>query len=170
MKILITGVAGTGKTTMSKALKERGILAMDFSDIKGLCFWRDKKTKEKIEYYKPIENAEFFDIHERICDTKQLKEVLDQHQDIVITGVAAGNQTEYLSLFDTVFLLQCSAETFLHRMRTRDAIFGKTKAEQDLVVEWQKTFDPLLLSHGAIPINTEGSLETVVDKVIAQIK
>ena len=48
MKILITGICGTGKSTISKALNDRGILSIDFSDIRGMCYWKDLKTNEKL--------------------------------------------------------------------------------------------------------------------------
>ena len=168
MKILITGVAGTGKSTMSKNLKEKGFFAMDFSEVQGMCFWQDKNTKEKVDW-SPIQSREWFTNKERICDLEKLKEVLSQHKDIIMSGVASGNQTAYLPFFDKVILLQCNPETFVYRMQTRTAPYGKTKAEQEEVIEWQKEFDPLILSYGAIPISTEGELNKTIDKVIAQI-
>lgn len=168
MKILITGVTGTGKSTISQALKDRNIFSVDFSEIPDLCVWRNKQTKDKVDYF-PINDKIFFDLNERICDVKMLKEVLDKYEDIVVTGITKGNQTEYLSLFDKVILLQCSPETIIHRLETRTAPFGKTKVEQDFAMDWQKNFDPLLLSYGAMPINTEGNLDAVVNEIIEQI-
>ena len=169
MKILITGVAGTGKSAISKALNEKGITSIDFSDVPNLCFWRDKTTKKKIEY-SPVNDIKWLDSHERICDLKKLKEILVQHKDLVVTGIANGNQTEYFNLFDKILFLQCSPETLIHRMQTRKTLWGKTKAERDYTIKWQKDFDLQCLSNGLIPINTEGTLENVMDKVIAQIQ
>jgi len=168
MKILITGICGTGKSTISKALKDRGILSVDFSDVRGMCYWKDLKTEERVSY-SPIESLGWFKNKSYFCDLTKLKEVLNQHESVVITGVASGSTMEYLPLFDKVILLQCSPEVFTHRMRTRTALYGKTKAEQEDAIKWQKEFDPLLLSHGAIPVNTEGEISDVVDKIVAQI-
>lgn len=169
MKILITGVAGTGKSTISKELIERGIPSIDFSDVPDLCYWRDKITKEKIEY-SPVNETEWLDSHERICDTKKLKEVLDQHKDLVVTGIANGNQTEYFGLFDKVLLLQCSPETLIHRMKTRETLWGKTKAEQDYTIKWQNVFDLQCLTNNVTSVNTEGTLDTTMDTILAQIQ
>ena len=163
MKVFITGVAGTGKSTISKELNKRGVFSIDFSDHPEFRYWRDRTTKQKVEYAAANDKT-WFDRNESVCDFDKLKEVLDQHENIVITGVATG--TEHLSLFDKVLLLQSSPETIIHRLETRDRVFGKTKAEQDHVLEWQKEFDPELLAHGAISINTEESLSVVVDKVL----
>ena len=72
MKILITGVPGTGKSTISKTLNERGITSIDFSDVPDLCCWCNKITKEKIKY-SPVKDIKWLDKHERICDLEKLK-------------------------------------------------------------------------------------------------
>lgn len=169
MKILITGVAGTGKSTISKELQKRGINSIDFSDIPDLCSWRDKITKQEVKYSLPVEDGKWFDSNERICNLNKLKDILDKYEDIIITGIASGNQTEYLKFFDKVLLLQCSPETFINRMKSRIPIFGKTDAERNFVVDWQKELDPILLSYGAVPINTEGTIDSVMGKIIIEI-
>ncbi len=171
MKTLITGVAGTGKSTIAKALNERGIFAVDFSDVKGMCFWQDANTGERVEY-SPVHSREWFNDKKRICDIEILKEILSQKEDVVMAGVASGNADEYLPLFDTVILLQCNPQDNVKRLETRDnpSGYGKTKTEQDDNIEWQKKFDPQLLSYGAIPVSTDGELDSVVDEIITIIK
>lgn len=168
-KYFITGVAGTGKTTISLALKERGITVFDFASVPGLCYWRDKITKEKSEY-SPNRDKNWLDTHERICDPEGLKTLLDnQKSTVVITGVASGNQEELLGLFDKVFLLQCDPETLLKRFRTREtSVFAKGLDEQNATLEWQKKFDPHYLALGAIPIRTEGAINDVIKHLISQ--
>ncbi|MFA6601526.1 MAG: AAA family ATPase [Candidatus Paceibacterota bacterium] len=171
MKVLITGIAGTGKSTIVKALNDRGIESVDLHDIPGLCFWQDKATKRKVEYT-PVHSRDWFETVNRLCDIDRLKVMLNQKQDIVMAGTAGDNQQEYLPLFDKVILLQCSPAELIHRMqsRTNKSGYGKSKAEQDDNIEWQKEFDPQVLSYGAVPINTERGLDEVVDEIIQIIK
>lgn len=171
MKTLITGIAGTGKSTIVKALNEKGVFAIDLHDIPDMFFWQDRKTKEKVTYV-PAQSREWFDTVDRLCDIDRLKEILNQHDNIVVAGTASGNQAEYLSLFEKIILLQCDSKTLTHRLQTRTnkSGFGKTKAEQEDNVEWQKEFDPFVLSRNAIPVNTEVNLDDVVDKIIGVIK
>jgi len=49
MKILVTGIAGTGKTSLIRALGEQGYLVIDLDDS-GLCDWIHKETGEIAEY------------------------------------------------------------------------------------------------------------------------
>lgn len=172
MKILLTGIAGTGKSTIISAINKRGIFSLDLHDIQGLFFWQDKETKEKVEYA-PVESREWFDTVDRLCDIPKLKEILSQHEDIVVAGtISASSQEEFLSLFDKIILLQTNPQTLVNRMQTRinKSGYGKTKAEQDDNTEWQKEFDPKILSYGAIPVSTEGELNDVVDKITVLIK
>ncbi|HEY4496804.1 MAG TPA: AAA family ATPase [Candidatus Paceibacterota bacterium] len=168
MKILITGLPGTGKSTISKALREKGVLSIDFSDVSGMCFWQNKETKEKLKY-SPIQTREWFEFNERICDLEKLKEMLNQHENIIMTGLAMGNQKEYLPLFDKVILLRCSPNVIVYRMQTRVAPYGKTKTERDEAIGKQKEFDDLILSCGAIPINNDGPISAVIDNIISKL-
>ena len=171
MKTLITGIAGTGKSTIVKALNENGIVSTDLHDVPGLMFWRNKTTKEKVAYA-PTHSHDWFDTVERVCDIEKLKEILNEREDVIVAGTAGDNQIDYFPLFDKILLLRCSPETLIRRMETRTnkSGYGKTKTEQEDNIEWQKEFDPFVLSHGAIPINTEGDLNDVADRIIAIIK
>jgi broad-specificity NMP kinase len=172
MKILITGIAGTGKSTIVKALNEKGIVSLDLHDVPDLFFWQDKNTKQEVEY-SPVQPREWFDTVDRLCDIDRLKKLLGQYQNVVMAGTTSGsNQKEFLSFFDKIVLLQADSQTLVHRMQTRTnkSGYGKTKAEQDDNIEWQKEFDPLLLSEGAIPVSTEGNIDDVVDRIIALIR
>ncbi len=169
MKMLLTGIAGTGKSTIVKALQERGIPAQDLHDVPGLFFWCDKKTKEKVKYV-PTDSREWFETVDRLCDMDQLKELLGQHEDIIVAGTASGSQGDYIPLFDKVILLQARPETLIHRMQTRTnkSGYGKTKAEQDDNIEWQKEFDPTVISYGALCVSTEGNINDVVDTIVKE--
>jgi len=154
---------------MGKKLHELGMTTVDFRNIAGLCHWQHKVTKEAADYYHG-RDREWFDTHERVCDSEVLKKLLDQHDDIVVTGSISGNMDNLLPLFDKVVLLQCSPEKIIQRLETRDGTtFGKNEVEKGYVLDWQKWFDSRLISQGAIPVSTEGSIETVVDAIHTKV-
>lgn len=166
MKTLLTGIAGTGKSTIAKALAAKGIRAIDLHDVPDLFFWQDKKTKEKVEYT-PVHDKEWFNTVDRVCNIEKLKKMFDQY-DVMAGSTNGGNQKEFLALFDKIILLQADAETLVHRMQTRTnkSGYGKTQAEQEDNIEWQKEYDPMLISLGAIPVSTKGNLSEVVNRII----
>jgi len=171
MKLLLTGVAGTGKSTITKELQKGGLNAIDLHGMPGLFFWQDKITKQKTEYM-PGRPREWFNSVERFCDIDKLKEILSRQENIIVAGTAGGNQLEFFPLFDKVVLLQCSPETIIQRLnsRTNKSGFGKAKSEQEDTIEWQKEFEPAVLAYGAIPVSTEGEIEKVVKKIITLYK
>ena len=47
----ITGVSGTGKTTVCEELTKRGFFAIDQdSKMYGLCSWKHNETKETAQF------------------------------------------------------------------------------------------------------------------------
>ena len=169
MKIYITGISGTGKTTISKELKKRGIDSFDIDSLLGFCFWRNKKTGEGAQY-KPGIGKRWINAHEWVCDLKKLKGFIKKHKEnVVVVGITA-NQNDYLGLFDKVFLLYCSEKTLIHRLKTRKSNeFAKDSAELEQVLSWYKDFQEKTIKQGAIPIDTEGNILDVVDRVISKI-
>ena len=82
------------------------------------------------------------------------------------------NSFGFLSLFDKIILLQANPETIVHRMATRinKSGYGKNKLEQENNLEWRKRFDSEILLMGGIPVNTEGNIDEVTDRIITIIK
>lgn len=170
MKVLITGVSGTGKSTVAKILNERGVAAVDLHDVPSLFYWQDKKTGARVEYT-PDHPEGWFDTVDRRCDFGKLEEILNRSDDVIVAGSDDGSdKKEFFALFDKVLLLQASPEVLVRRMETRTnkSGYGKTKEEQDDNIAWQKKFDPALLAQGAIPINTDRPIDKVVKDILKQ--
>lgn len=169
-KFYITGVSGTGKTTMTKELNQRGILAID-QDSKefGLCSWKHNETMQDARFEYGIGN-EFLESNDWYCDIEKLKKILDDNKEISFVCGVSANQNEYLDIFDKVFLLQCSPEELVKRINKReDHQFGKHQSEKDHILNYYKDFEEDLIKKGAIPINAEGSVDSVVNAIISNI-
>lgn len=166
----ITGVSGTGKTTITKELNKRGILAID-QDSKeyGLCSWKHNKTMEDARFEYGI-GKEFLEANDWYCNIEKLKKILSENERIsFICGVAA-NQDEYLNLFDKVFLLQCSPEMLVKRIDGReDHQFGKHPSEKEHILNWFVEFEKDLINRGAIVINSDNPINFVVDEILKNI-
>lgn len=169
-KIFITGVSGTGKTTLSEELKKQGFHAISIDEVKGLCSWRNKETNEKITR-KVTSNKEFTNTHKWVCDIDKLKELIEIDSEIVFILGMPSNREEIALMCDKVFLLQCKPETFLHRLNTRtNNTFGKDVSIQQHMLQWYEGFEKELLDKGAIPIDTDRPVDQIAFEVIEKAK
>lgn len=167
-KIYITGISGTGKTTVHEELKKKGLHSISLDETDGLCCWVNKETGEKIERKIDL-NKDFTSKHDWICDTEYLKKLLAKDTDWVFVLGMPSNQDDFLDMFDKILLLQCKSETFLHRLTHRtNNEFGKDKSLQETILGWYQEFENKMLAKGAISIDTEKPIAEVVEDVLKQ--
>ncbi len=170
-KIYITGVSGTGKTTIAHELEKKGYLVVSIDEVPNLCSWTHKKTGEKHGGKDTPLTKQFVDEHDWICDVEYLSKLLNKDSDVAFVLGMAGNQNEFLSSFDEILLLECSPEIFSARIDARaDNDFGKDPEIKDQILNRYKSYAEEMLSKGAVSINTDRPIETVVEDVIAQSK
>ncbi len=167
----ITGISGTGKTSIAIELKNRGMYAIDQdSRVFGLCNWRNNKTKDLVKFEYGI-GKEFLEENDWYCDIDKLKTLLNNGPDLVFVCGVTANQDEYFNLFDKVFLLQCPPEIFLKRLDDReDNKFGKHSSEKEHILGLYKNFEDNLINKGAIIINSNNPIDVVVDDILNSIK
>ena len=163
----ITGIAGTGKSAVGAEFKKLGYEVYDIDAVESLCHWQHKETGIEAKYNTGV-GKEWLEAHDWICDEEKLRELLARNpeKDTIVVGIAY-NQDKFISLFNKVFLLYCSPETFIKRIGTRSDgnNFGKDKSEQEQLLEWYQDFQQRMENLGAIPINTEIPLEGVVENI-----
>ena len=166
MKIYITGVSGTGKTTLAKELNKKGIATYSIDEVDGLCYWVNK-TDGHIVNYEATLNKEFIDSHKWVCDVEQLKKLINTADPIIILGLAE-NQEEFINLFNKVLLLQCPPEVFLQRiMERKDNDFGKDPSAQEFIKSSYQEFETKLLEHGAISIDANRPINDVLQSILS---
>lgn len=168
-KIYITGISGTGKTTIAKELEQRGFYTISIDEVPNLCVWIHKETKEKVNYEAEL-NKEFIDAHDWVCDVEYLNELIKKGTSPIFVLGLASNQKDFIHIFDKTLLLQCSPETFISRIENRtDNDFGKDKTAQEVILSWYQNFENTMLEKGAISIDVEKPLNEVIENIIKQI-
>ncbi len=166
--IYVTGVSGTGKSAVSRVLKNRGYEVYSIDEVSNLCCWINRNDGKRVDY-EAVLNEEFIDTHAWVCDIEKMKQILQNRQGIIVLGIAE-NQNEYISLFNKVILLQCRPEIFIKRIESRvDNDFGKDKEVQRHLLATYKSFENDLLTRNAVVINTEVSIDDVADQIISEM-
>jgi dephospho-CoA kinase len=169
MKIYITGISGTGKTTITKELNKKGIKAYDLDEVPNLCNWFNRKTGKIVDCEVKLDRP-FIESHKWVCDIELLKQLTNNDELVVILG-NADNREEVSLLFDKIILLQCSPEVFLQRIKQRDNNdFGQDKSAQEYLLDTYEEFQNYFIKEGAIPINAEEELSKVSDNIISEIR
>jgi thymidylate kinase len=164
-KIYITGISGTGKTTITNALQKKGVTAYSIDEVPGLCTWVNKQDGSTVDY-EAVLDLPFIQSHAWMCDLPKLQELLNSSDVVAVAGLAE-NQAEMLPLFNTIILLQCRPEVVIPRILQRtDNTFGHDEGAQKHIRTTYKAFEHSMLEHGAIPVNAEASIEKVVDEIL----
>ncbi|MFA6301355.1 MAG: AAA family ATPase [Candidatus Paceibacterota bacterium] len=165
----ITGMPGTGKSSVVKKLVKKGIFSIDADSVNGLTYWIDKRTKEK-SAWNPGMSEGWYKKHQYVCDKEKLNNLIKNNPEktIAVAGLF-NNRSELWGLFDKVFLLRCPEDIFIKRLIERDNHnFGKHILDQENVLSWYKNFEKELQEEGAIPVDAERSMEDVVGEIFSK--
>jgi len=167
MKILITGIAGTGKSTIITELAQKGHQIIDL-DTSGTCVWVNKKTGEET-FYQEGAGSEWIEEHRWQVVTSRLVNLMSsfsQDKDIYVSGKVARKQlNEMVEIFDVIYLLKPHDLIIDERLSTRTSNvnnFAKTKEEREVITKNRDKFEKACLEVGAIPLDNQGSLEEVI--------
>jgi len=169
MKYLITGVAGTGKSTLAKELRRRGYAAYDTEE--GFSYYTDKRTGERCAYPKEP-SQEWYDTHERVFDEKVLMNLMKKHADetLFICSITA-NQAKFYPQFNKIFLLTAPDDTISYRLGTRtNNYFGRHPLDLQRVIGRHQQFDDELKALGAVVIDSTQPIEAVAEEILKQTK
>jgi shikimate kinase len=157
----ITGPSGSGKTYFSERLHELGYPAFDADKFDNLGNHVDEQGN--IVEYNHEGGLDWFQKHQWTWDAKVLKEILSQHERIIIFGGAV-NEEETATLFDRVFYLHLDLESILKNLRSSERTnpYGQTEVQQQVAAAKIEEF----YSHppaGWIPLYSRDPLELVTE-------
>lgn len=139
MKVLLTGIAGTGKTTVLAELQKRGYVVIDL-DATGMCRWANTVTGELTEYGPDGRDRKWLNEHEWRCDTGILKKLLScmrEDKDVFVAGFI-DNIEDVVQEFDKIFMLVAADAAVKERLSARtNSHFGKKEDEQEAILGWK---------------------------------
>ena len=167
-KILITGIAGSGKTSVSRQLRDIGKEAHDIEDTEGMFKMFRKGTREIFDDYdnadpEKIKNSEW------ICDVDMLKKVLnDQKSDIAFYCGVASNMDDLIPLFDKMIVLRANPETVHKRLSNREGTedIGNTEESRQTVLGWKDWWEDEMSDRGGVFVDANGSSADIAEKIL----
>ena len=145
-RVLLTGMSGTGKSSVIHALAARGYKAIDADE--GWC--------------------------EPLPDGRQrwredaIEQLLDTHDaGVMFIAGCEENQVRFHPRFDLIILLSAPAEVLVGRLASRaNNPFGKSPAELERVLDDLRAVEPLLRRAADHEIRTTMPLSDVVTEVL----
>lgn len=156
-RILVTGMSGTGKSTVIGELAVRGYKAVD-ADCDAFSEWVAVIDDAGVAG-SPVEMDQDWVWRE---DRIQALLSTDDADVLFLSGCAA-NMGKFLPQFDHVVLLHAPAPVIVERLGTRtNNPYGKHPDEVARVLGLLKTVEPMLRRVAGHEIDTSGCLEEVI--------
>jgi broad-specificity NMP kinase len=151
-RVLITGMSGTGKSSLLDELAARGYRTVDtdygdyFELIDGERLWREDRISALL-------SAE-----------------PDDAAGVLFVQGTTRNQVIFYPRFDDIVLLSAPADVLAQRLTTRDTNpYGKDPAELAEALGYVQTVEPLLRAAATIEVITTVPVARVADLVLEHV-
>ncbi len=139
-RVLVTGMAGVGKSTILDELHRRGYLTVD-TDYDG---WQ---------------------LPDGTWDEPRMHRLLVQHPDVIVSGTVE-NQGRFYVRFDHVVLVSAPLDILLTRVSTRtNNPYGKTAEDRAKIAGYVETVEPLLRRRATLELDGTQPLSELADTI-----
>jgi gluconate kinase len=170
MNVLITGVAGSGKSTIAAELTKRSYTAYNTDSIKGLCAWVELATGKPNPNFERNSAKDWADKFDWLWNEDRLHQLLnDSGTKTIFFCGSSGNQDRLYSLFDKIFLLEVDDQLIRERILNshREHDYGRKPGELDLILSYYKNFQNKAISAGAIDMDARKPVDEIVNKTLS---
>ncbi len=158
MRILITGMSGTGKSTVVAELARRGHRAIDLDDNQWSAWMPADGDPTGANPG-----------HDWLWREDRVDRLLADAGDApLFVGGCASNMGRFIGRFDRIVLLTAPVDTLLQRLASRQTNpYGKRPEEVARILENRRLFEPRLRRAATHEIDTATPLDLVIDRIRA---
>jgi len=166
----ISGISGSGKTTVARKLVQLGEVALDSKIQKGLFHFADKYGNQPNDYQP--NNSDWMEKYHWVLNKSMFDDLLKQNASarrVFLCG-GADDLIQYWTRGEKVFLLKVDGKTMLKRLQeeSRDNNFGKDKQTQAKLLERLNRYQNKMIHLGAISIDAKKSIDEIVQNILNQ--
>lgn len=173
--IYITGMSGSGKSTILRELASLGYETHGVDEL-GYADWVDRKTGEIIPFPEDEQSVTVHDWYKKhrwvlsVDRISQLKHQVDTDDKLVFLGGIAEGEENVWQYFDKVFLLKIDEQTINERITNRtDNDFGKAPEEMTEIMSVLHVYQAKCEKLGAIVVDSTKPIKTVVENIIKNL-
>jgi adenylate kinase family enzyme len=167
---LITGLPGSGKSTVCSELKSRGYTAYD-GDEDHLAEWYNNKTEALVKVTIDECTPEFLRHHSRDISREIIKELAAKagNEPVFLCGDPE-NEEELQDLFTKIFALVVDEGTLKYRLATRtNNPWGKLPHELEYSFAFREKWHSICRKFSYIMIDATRPTKHVVDQILEQV-
>jgi shikimate kinase len=139
-RVLLTGMSGSGKSTVLDELRRRGHLAID-TDHDG---WQ---------------------LADGTWDAPRMTTLLAEHRDLIVSGTVE-NQGDFYDRFDHVVLLSAPIEVLLDRVSSRRTNpYGSTPEQREEIRRYTDHVEPLLRRGASLELDGRSPVTALAEQL-----
>jgi gluconate kinase len=164
---IVTGISGSGKTTVARRLSELGYYALDSKLNPGLFHFTDQDGH--IPATNHPNDPSWKARHKWVINMPLFEQLTKERPDQAVFLCAGGDSIKVLWPQATkVFLLKTNASTLLQHLNhpSRDNQFAKNAITQRTLLNRLDAFQAKQRAAGAIPIDATLPVEEVVNEIL----
>jgi dephospho-CoA kinase len=161
-RVLITGMSGTGKSTVISELAARGYKAVD-ADYGGMS--------ELVSIQATSDRSGLGAEQDWIWREDRIADLLStEDADVLFLSGTASNQVKFYGRFDHIVLLTAPAAVMTERPKRRtNNPYGKDPSDLARALALKETVEPLLRRSADLEIDTSVTVDEVVEKILGVV-
>ncbi|HWK07861.1 MAG TPA: AAA family ATPase [Puia sp.] len=162
--VLITGMSGTGKSTIILDLQSRGYKAIDL-DGDTFSIWVDADVDPAYPDNEVKPGKDW------VWHEKRVRELLSvQDAELLFVSGCASNMSKFYQSFEYIVLLTAPAPIIVQRLNLRQgAAYGSSPQEVARVLRLRQTIEPLLRRVADLEINTSIPNQSTVELILRHL-